>query len=509
MSKFGTLTKLYSKLLKMISTELFKHQWLKTFRTPGYYKNLVVNIFMGFFALYMAAMLVIMGFFAEEILFEAAPDTSPVETFGGIFIYILMVVLIMRYFLQTLNTINLQPYQILPIKRKTIVNYILLKPLLNPVNYITLLFVIPFSVATVSKTHGGLGAIKFVLIVIFVIWFNTLMAAYLKRKLGVTSWGTLAVFLVAALIFALEYFAGAPLFNFSQNAVAYLLSNPFAWLVVLLLPVSAYLLNTTFFARNYYAESFNKHLAKKHDYKQQFTFLDRFGKQGEIMQLIMKLVIRNKRTKSTLWVSILFLLYGALFYSDIYADKTGFRFFTAMIVTGALMLMFGQWIISWNGSHFDAILTKEINARDYVKANYNLMILCNIVCFIVSTPYFFYGREIMILQIVAFLFNTGVTIFLLVFFGTYNTKRLDLNQGNAMNFQGTTYKNFLIVFPIMFTPMIVLGIASKFDAKNLALWIFAILGILGIIFTKQLITLCERQLLKRKYALSEGFRKKD
>lgn len=494
----------------MISSQLFKHHWLKTFRAPGYYKNLVVNILVGFFALYMAVAFAMMGFFAHEILAEIAPNQLPMETFNGFFIYMVIGSLIFRYFLQPLNTINLQPYQALPIKRSTLVNYILLKPLLNPANYVVLLFVIPFSVATVAKTYGGAGGIKFIAIVIFLAAFNTLTAAYLKRKFGPTTWGTLAILLFAVLLAAAEFFKLFSIIGFSRNVLDYLLSNPIAWLFTVIFPVAAYLLNKLFFAKNYYAESFNKSLSKKREYSRQFTFLERFGKQGELMLLILKLVIRNKRTKSTLWVSILFLLYGLLFYtSDIYSDMDGFLFFCAMIVTGALMFMFGQWLISWNGAHFDAIMTKEIDARDYVKANYNLLIIANIVCFIITTPYFFFGREIAMLHIAAFLFNTGVNIFLLTFFATFNTKRLDLNQGNAMNFQGTTYKNFLIVVPIMLVPMLIFGIASAMGAHHIALWIFSILGVTGIIFTKQLITLCEKQLLRRKYALSEGFRKKE
>ncbi len=493
----------------MIQTELFKHQWLKTFRAPGYYKNLTVNILLGFFALYMSTILIVLGFNFPKIIQETTPQYSAAEAFNGMLIYVVLGALMIRYFMQTLNSLNLQPYQVLPVKRNTLVNYVLLKPLLNPVNYVTLLFAVPFSITGISKTYGIAGALGFLILAVFLIWFNTLFASYLKRKFGSSTWGSIGVLAFIGIIVLLEYLKVFSLFDVSRRIFDFILSSPLITLSVFILPVAAYLLNKLFFANNYYAENFNEKVTKKRTYDKSFSFMERFGKQGELMLLNIKLILRNKRTKSTLYVSLLFLLYGLMFYSDLYQDKPGFLFFAAMIITGALMLMFGQWIISWNGPHFDALMTKGIDARDYVKANYNLMMLFNIVSFIVTTPYFLYGKEIITLQIVAFLYNMGVNTFLLLFFATFNTKRLELNQGSAMNYQGTTYKNFLIVIPIMIGPMVVMGIASLFSATQVILWIFAALGILGILFSRQLISLCVAQFLRRKYAMCEGFRKKE
>jgi xanthosine utilization system XapX-like protein len=99
-----------------------------------------------------------------------------------------------------------------------------------------------------------------------------------------------------------------------------------------------------------------------------------------------------------------------------------------------------------------------------------------------------------------------VNTFLLTYFATYNTKRIELSHGSALNYQGTTFKNFLIVLPLMFIPMIIVGIFALFSMANVALTILAVLGVLGLLFQKQLITLCVNQFNRRKYALCEGFR---
>ena len=117
---------------------LFKHYWLQSIRSPGYSKNLIVNIFIGLFALYFLAIFVLLGFAFPKLLERMAPGSESTETFNGILIYATLLFLLVRYQFQPLNTLNLDNYQTLPIKRDILVNYLVLKPLLNPLNYIAL-----------------------------------------------------------------------------------------------------------------------------------------------------------------------------------------------------------------------------------------------------------------------------------------------------------------------------------------------------------------------------------
>ena len=181
----------------------------------------------------------------------------------------------------------------------------------------------------------------------------------------------------------------------------------------------------------------------------------------------------------------------------------------AIFVTGIGMILFGQWIINWEGSYFDFLMTRNIDTQSYIKANYFLLLSLSIVSFILTTPYFLFGTDILINHSVAFLYNVGVNIHVYLFGATFNTKRLELSKGSAMNMQGVSYKNFIVIIPLLIVPMGLIGIFSLFGAKNIALIILAVLGLAGIIFWKQLLEITEKQFLRRKYALCEGFRKKE
>ena len=494
----------------MIITDLIKQDWKKGFRSKGFYKSLSVKLLMGFMGLYFAAIFLFLGFFLGDMLDEASETLKPLEVFNGATLYILLAAITIRFFLQQLNTLNLPAYQQLPIKRSTLVNFLLLKPAFSFGNYMTLLVIIPFAVKSVFAYYTGAVALRFIVNCMLLIWFDMWIAAYLKRRFGSSMLMLPVILIVLGGLGALEYFKVFSLFEVSRQVFNFLILNPFGLLLSAATAGLAYALNLWFFSRNYYPENFNEKL-KLNDNRVTggFSFLERFGVTGELISLQIRLMLRHKRTKSLLYISAIFLVYGLLFYTNpIYADQPGWLFFCAMFMTGILMLMYGQWVFSWESSYFDSILTKNIPVKTYLNANYYLLVSFNIISFVLTTPYFFFGTKIIYLHLAAFLFNTGVNIFLLLFFGSFNIKRVDLNARSSFNYQGTTYKSFLIVMPIMFLPMIIVGVISAFASINVALAVLAVMGLTGIIFREPLLKLCVNQFNKRKYLMAEGFRDK-
>jgi hypothetical protein len=489
---------------------LIKHEWQKKLRAQGFYKNLAVNIMLGFFAIYMAGILLFLGSSLDGILETAHEVLNPMELINGAMLYLVLGGLMLRILMQQLNTINLPTYQVLPVKRSTLINFLLLKPLFNPINYFLLLIIIPFSIQSVANYYSAGVALRFVLVFIMIIWFNSLTASLLKRRFTSSLTGFIGILLVAASIAALEYFKIFSLFDISLSAFNFIVLNPAGLILLLAAVFVAYILNSWFFSQNYYPESFNKFIKSTTTTTSDFTFLNRFGMIGEIIALELKLILRHKRTKSLLYMSAFFLLYGLLLYNnDMYIDKPGMTFFVAMFLTGLLMFMFGQWVISWDSAHFDCLMTKNIPVKTYLNANFYMLLAFNTLCFLLTTPYFLMGKVIIYNHIAAFIFNSGVNVFLLLYFATYNTKRIDLSQASVMNYQGTSFKNFLIVMPMMFVPMLLIGLLSMLFSTEIILLIMSCIGIIGLLLHKKLISACEKQFNQRKYKLAEGFRQKE
>lgn len=491
----------------MLIANLIKQEWKKSYRAQGFYKNLAVSIMLGFFALYMAAVFLFLGLSLNEILEKVHKTLNPMELFNGSMLYLMIYGLAIRFFMQQLNTFNLPPYQILPVKRTTLINFLILKPLTSPVNYFLLLVVVPFAIKSVVGYYSVSVAIRFVLSFILLVWFNSLTASYLKRKFGTGLLSFLSVILVLVSIGVLEYFKVFSLSDISRSLYGFIILKSYGLLFPACAVVFAYTLNRWFFSTNYYSEKFNSKIKGDKTVAADLSFLNRFGIIGEIISLEIKLILRHKRTKQILYMSVLFMFYGLLFYTNkLYLNNYGMLFFAAMFITGFLMLMFGQWVISWDSSHFDTIMTKNIPVRTYLNANYYLLISFNIICFILTTPYFFFGMKIVYMHLAAFMFNIGVNVHLLIFLATYNNRRIDLSKSSAMNYQGTTYKSFLIILPIMFLPMIIVYVLSVLISPTVALWTLSLLGLAGVLLRNQIMNLCVNQFNRRKYKLAEGFR---
>lgn len=495
----------------MVVFDLFQQQFKQGIRSRGFYKNMIINIIMGLFGLYMAAMLLFVGFFLGDLLAEMDTKLNPVELFNGAMLWLIIIAVLFRFFIQQLNTINLPAYQMLPIRRSALVNFLILKPLLSPFNYISLLLVIPFAVKTILLYYNGLVALLFVINFIFIIWFDSLFAAFLKRKFGSSIWSTILLMTIIAVLGVLEYFRWFSLFNISTIIFNFLIQNKFGSLLLSLLPLSGFLLNKWFFARNYYPESFNKTSIKQETTSTaSLSFLDRFGIIGDLISIDLKLLIRHKRTKSLIYLSIFFLFYGLLFYTnDVYRDNIVLLFFCALFVTGLMMMMYGQWVISWDSAHFDALMSKNIPVRSYINANYYLLAAFNVISFVLTMPYFYFGKHILYMHIAAFLYNTGISIPILLYFATFNRKRIELSQGNAFNYQGTTFKNFLVMLPLLLIPIIIVGILSGIFNHTVALWTISIIGLIGLFCHKPILLLCVKQFNAQKYNIAQGFREKE
>lgn len=492
----------------MVAWDLFTQSIKKGFRKKGFYRNLTVNILLGLAGLYFVGVFFILGFFLTSFLEKLHLNYNPVEFFSGGVFYFVLFGLISRYFLQPLNTVNLSHYQTLPVKRSTLVNYVVLKPFLNPLNYFSLIVVIPFALEAGPKYYGAGVAAGLILLFVLIAMMNIQFASFLKRKFAGSIWKTgvlIGIVSVLVLVEALTDFSF--LLRTSRIVVMFILQHPVAMLIPFGLVCLGTFLHNHFFKRNYYIEKNVKSPGKTRKKLKEISYFKRWGTIGEIMNLELRLILRHKRTKSLLYMSALFFLLGLIFYTGYQSPFA--QYMGAIIITGTLIMQFGQWVFSWDSSFFDFILTKNISVKNYIKANYILLLLSGIVSFIMTTPYFFMGKHIVCLQVSAFLYNIGISTPLLIIFATFNTKRVDLKAESAMNYQGTTYKNFLIFIPIMIIPMIVLGTVGTLYSQETAQWVLAAMGVLGLFLTPLFLSLCQRLFQKRKYVMADGFRESE
>jgi len=129
-----------------------------------------------------------------------------------------------------------------------------------------------------------------------------------------------------------------------------------------------------------------------------------------------------------------------------------------------------------------------------------------VVSYVLTTPYVFFGMNILWIQTACFLFNIGISAPMMLWFAQYSRKRIELSQGSAFNWQGTGASHFIVMLPAMLLPVLIVVIFKWVGLVDWGAGVLALLGVIGILFHKWMIqVLCQRY-LQTKYAQAEGFR---
>ena len=102
-------------------------EWKSFFRSASLGKSIAIKIFMGFMAFWMILMFLGLGFLMNDILKETYPGLDPLTAFNGLLFFWIIGDLLIRFFFQKLPVMSVKPLLMLPIKRKSVVNFVLRK----------------------------------------------------------------------------------------------------------------------------------------------------------------------------------------------------------------------------------------------------------------------------------------------------------------------------------------------------------------------------------------------
>ena len=282
-------------------------------------------------------------------------------------------------------------------------------------------------------------------------------------------------------------------------------NNPIFIVVPILILVGAYLLNFKILRSKLYLDSSLKtKVAVVNASSMEWT--KRFGDIAPFMQLDLKLIWRNKRTKSMTMLLAIGLLYGLFFYPQpMYRDMEFMFAFIGVFSTGFFLINFGQFIPAWDSGYYKMLMSQNIKYEQYLRSKFILMIMSVAILFILGIPYVYFGWKILIAHFAAAIYNIGVNSHVILYGGSFNRKKIDLDKKAAFNYQGTGAVQWLIGIPLMVLPMALFGITNWLVGFEAAIALLIILGVLGIILHKKLMTLITKKYLDSKYKMIDAF----
>jgi hypothetical protein len=484
-------------------------QFKTTTRSPIWQKNLAINIIIGFFLLLIAFYFLMLGLFIEQIMNQMFPHQDHLRLFNGFLLYYFLGDVLIRFLGQSLPMLFVESFQHLPIRKESIIRYMIGRTVFDVFNFLPLLIFIPVTFTIVIPYEGTLSGFLWLITLIVLILSNNFLVIYLKRLLGanpaiVGILGLLFIFLVI-----LDYTKLISLSVASTRIFGYATHEPVSILLPVTWLVFTYRLQYHFLSKHFYTDEVQKKKTENIHDQVDSRLLKSMGITGSIILLESRLYLRNKRTRTIFYMSPFIILYGFFIYPQNQVhNQEWLLLFAGIIMISGVMLNYTIYSFSNESSYFDCLLTKNIDLDHYIRVKYYISVMISSVFFILSIPYLFYGYEILLVNTAIYFYSIGILSLSFLYFATFNKKRIDLSRGGTFNYHGIGASNWLSMIPAIILPFIVYRLFKIWGGQSWGIAFIGFLGMLGLFFNKVLIRIISKSLHRKKYIMAQNFRER-
>ena len=480
-------------------------EWKQYFRSSYWQKNLALNILMVFFALYFIVVFLALGFGLLPILKKVFPDQDPFVVANGFLFFWIMVDLMMRFFLQKLPVMSVKPLLTLPLKRSTVVHYVLGKSALSFFNFLPLFAIIPFSIMLMANDYGSAMVLTWMFTMIIIVLIINFLNFIIEAFSAETELSFLPVIAFIGILYGLDYFGAVSMTSLLGDGFMAIANNPVLIFIPLVILGLCYGFNFKILKQKLYLDSSLK--SKVIEVKAaDLSWTKRFGDIAPFMQLDLKLIWRNKRTKSSVFIMVIGLVYGLFFYPQpMYREMVWLFSFIGIFVTGIFLINFGQFIPAWDSGYYKMLMSQNIKYEQYLRSKFILMILSVAIMFVLSIPYVYFGWKILLAHFAAAIYNIGVNSHVILYGGSFNRKKIDLNQRAAFNYQGTGAVQWIIGLPLMILPMLIFALLNWLVGFEGGIAVLILMGIAGIVLHRKLMKMITNRYLDSKYKMIDAF----
>jgi hypothetical protein len=241
-------------------------------------------------------------------------------------------------------------------------------------------------------------------------------------------------------------------------------------------------------------------------------WLDRFGKTAIFLKNDIRLIKRNKRSKTTVLMSVLFLFYGLLFFTgkiDGY-DNNFMKIFAGIFVSGGFLFSFGQFVPSWDSAYYPLMMTQNFSLREYMDSKWWLVVIATAVSMVLGLPYLYFGWEAYAAVFVGGIFNLGVNSHLVLLGGAFIKTPIDLTSNKKAfgDKQAFNLKTMLLTIPKLLVPIIVYAIGHLTIGSWFGYVLVGLTGVLGFAFKNAVFNKIEKIYKAEKYATLAAYKQK-
>ncbi len=489
---------------------MFKHfiklQWKSFFRASSFKTEIWFKILMIFGALYFIAVFLALGI-GSYFLIEDADLGDPLRVVNKYMVYYLAMDLVMRYMLQKMPITNIKPLLYLPFKKSQVVNYSLGKTIVSFFNWAHAFFFIPFSIVLLIKGYSPVCVIGWHLGMMALFYCNNFINVLVNNK-------DVLFYSIASILAVLGICQYYEIFDVTLYTAPFfdgLYDLPWMALLPWVLLIGLYYASFGYFKKHMYLDG---GLALKHTEakSEDFTWLDKYGKLGTFLKNDIKLIKRNKRSKTTVIMSFMFLFYGLLFFTGAVEAYDGpvWKIFAGIFVSGGFLFTFGQYVPSWDSSYYPLMMSQNISYKEYINSKWYLIVIATVASTVLATFYIYFGWDAYLAVLVGAIYNIGVNSYLVLWGGAYIKTPIDLTSNKKAfgDKQAFNAKTLLLTLPKLLLPLIIYA-AGHYTLGSTAGYVFvALAGVLGFAFKNKVFKIIEKVYKKEKYKTLAAYKEK-
>jgi hypothetical protein len=177
--------------------------------------------------------------------------------------------------------------------------------------------------------------------------------------------------------------------------------------------------------------------------------------------------------------------------------------------TGSFLINFGQFIPAWDSGYYNLLMSQNFKYERYLKSKFTLMTASIVILFLLGIPYVYFGWKILVVHFAAMIYNIGVNTHVILYGGSFNRKKINLDEKAAFNYQGTGAVQYLIGIPLMLIPMGLFGLINWLVSFEIAVVVLAGLGFIGIALHKKLMAFITKKYTASKYIMIHSFKQEN
>jgi len=473
-------------------------------RSASFKLNLAFKIIFGLIGAFYLVMVLALGVSVFYVLKEK--NVEPLATINKYLVYWWVMDLISRYFLQKSPIMYVKPFLTMPIKKGKIVSFFLGKSALSFFNIYPAFFFLPFSIVMIVNGYPVMQVLSWHIAIMALVFADN----YLNLLMDNMDRVFVAVLVILLSFAAMQYYGLLDITVYSTPVFQAFYNYPLPGFGMLAIPVFLYWYCFTYFKNNLRTDEAVQPKVKEAQ-TENFTWLEKFGTVGTFLKNDLKLILRNKRSKTTVLISFFFLFYGLLILTNKTYHNETWKLFAGLFISGGFLFTFGGFVPSWDSSYYPLMMSQNIRYKDYLTSKWWLIVIATLISMILASFYLFMGLHVYLAIIAAGIYNIGVNAHLVLLGGAFVKTPIDLTQGRKVlgDKKAFNIQTLVIALPKLVLPLVIFYIVYKYWNITAAYLSVALLGVLGLAFRNKMFRIIENIYKKEKYSTLAAYKQKN